>query len=95
MRGENSRDVCSWLLADIRRRTLRGPLNAQKQTLANRISEAARFRSAYRSKADVGDEIARRLLLTPSGRDGSPSKSIQVTRRDRSSLPRPMRAFTA
>ena len=32
---------------------MRGPLSARKQTLANRISEATRFTSGYRSEADI------------------------------------------
>ncbi len=51
--GAEITNVRYWLSADIRRTAPRGPLTAQKQTLANRISEAARFRSGYRSEADV------------------------------------------
>ncbi len=56
--------VSLWLEADIRWPTLRGPVSAPKQTLATWNSERRRFMSAYRSKADVGDEVARRLLMT-------------------------------
>ncbi len=45
--------VSLWLEAEIRRSALRGPVSAQKQTLANRFSEAVRFTSGYRSKADA------------------------------------------
>ncbi len=64
MRRENHRYVWLWLEGDIRQATLRGPVSARKQTLANRISEAARFMSAYRSEADIGDELAQCLLVT-------------------------------
>ena len=60
-------DVRSWLQADIQRRAVRGLLSARKRTLANRISQAAHSTSAYRSKADVGNELAQCLLLTQSG----------------------------
>ena len=63
MRGENCRDVGLWLSADIRRATLRGPVSARKQTLANRISEAARFRSGYRSEADIARRLRQCLLI--------------------------------
>ena len=64
MLGEISRDVSLWLSADIGRTAPRGPVSARKQTLANRIPEAARSRSAYRSEADIGDEVAQCLLMT-------------------------------
>ncbi len=67
MREENSLDVGLWLEGDIRRPTLRGLLSARKQTLANRISEAARFRSGYRSEADIARRLRQCLLVTLNG----------------------------
>ncbi len=64
MRKENYRDVGLWLEADIQRLAVRGPLSAQKQTLANLISEAARFRSGYRSKADAGADAVLCPVMT-------------------------------
>ena len=80
-------NVGLWLKADIRPVTLRGLLSARTQTLADCISEIGRSTSAYRSEADVGDEIAGCLLLTPrrhrefraSVRDGRNGEEFPVT----------------
>ncbi len=55
---------CLWLQADIQRRAVRGLLSARKRTLANRISQAAHFTSAYRSEADIERLRHRCLVLT-------------------------------
>ena len=56
-------NVALWLEADIRRPTRRGPVPARKQTSVSSNLEAARSRSGYRSKADIGDDLAQCLLI--------------------------------
>ncbi len=56
-------NVRFWLEGDIRRNTLRGLVSARKRTLANRISETARFTSAYRSEADIARRLRQCLLV--------------------------------
>ncbi len=47
--------------------TAQRPLPARKQTLETLNCETRRSMSAYRSEADIEDEVARRLLMTHFG----------------------------